>query len=479
MRRVCFGALAVVAAGCLAGLPAPAAVALPGAAASGSASVAAVACPSAVRCVAVGRYGFSATGTGGQGLLLIRHGSSWKARPAPAPAGASSVDLLQIACASAATCVAAGTYTDSAGTQQELLLTGHGTSWTAVEAPLPPGAGGNPLPSISSVACPTAATCVVAGSYEDSAFHEQGLLLTGLGPTWTAVTAPVPPDADTDPVLQVTGLACPTATACVAVGSYASAAAGNDAALLLTGFGSTWHTSEVPLPPDADPSLGTFLTAVTCPTAATCVATGGYAELAGGTESSENMLLTGHGSSWTVARAPWPADAGHPGGLTELDQVSCSSVTTCLATGFYTGKSPGDPGLLVTARGQSWTAVTAPLPPRPPTATLVSLSAVVCVSASQCIAVGDYNSHLTHSPLYSLLLTGYGSKWTSVNAPVPANASATPDAQLQGVACPTTATCVAVGDYADPAGHDDGLLLTGRKATWTATEAPLPPMPGS
>jgi hypothetical protein len=175
------------------------------------------------------------------------------AAPAPANAGADpGVALSRMACASAAMCVVAGSYTDSAGTKQGLLLTGHGSSWTAVKAPLPPDAGSSPLPLFSGVACPSVTTCIAVGDYEDSAGNLEGLLLTGLGSTWTAVKAPVPPGAPAVPLPDISGVACATATTCVAVGDYLNSV-GNVSGLLLTGFGSTWQATEYPLPATPTP----------------------------------------------------------------------------------------------------------------------------------------------------------------------------------------------------------------------------------
>jgi hypothetical protein len=480
VRRASSAVLA--AAVCLGGLATPAAGALTSAAAtpgpsvaSGNAYLAAVACPSAATCVAAGAYSNSASVPANQGLLLTRNGASWEAMAAPAPAGVGAdpgVTPSHMACASAATCVVAGSYIDSAGIKQGFLLTGHGSFWTAVKAPMPPDAGGSPLPLFSGVACPSVTTCVAVGDYQDSAGHLEGLLLTGLGSTWTAVKAPVPPGAPAVPLPNISGVACPTATTCVAVGDYLNSV-GNVSGLLLTGFGPTWQTTEVPLPRDGDAALGSFLVAVTCPAAATCLATGGYSKPTG---YGENMLVTGHGSSWAAVRAPLPANATHSvsAQLTELANVTCSSVTACLATGFYTDNSPGNPGLLVTGHGSSWAAAQAPLPSGAPADAIVQANGAACASAGRCAAIGDYYTHADRRR-QGLLLTSHGSSWTAVNAPLPPGAAAIPAPVIPSVACATSGICIAVGSYDDSAGNGDGLLLTSHGSAWTAVKAPLPP----
>ena len=123
-----------------------------------------------------------------------------------------------VACPSASSCVAAGSYYDSSGNEQALLVTGSGTSWTAAEAPLPANAAADRSAVLDSVACPSASSCVAAGDYADSSGNGQGLLVTGSGTSWTAAEAPLPANAAADPDAGLGSVACPSASSCVAAG---------------------------------------------------------------------------------------------------------------------------------------------------------------------------------------------------------------------------------------------------------------------
>src|SRR5262249_50691193 len=156
-------------------------------------------CPSTTACAAAGSY----TDSSGhdEGMLLTGSGSSWAATEAPLPADADTqpyVYLPSISCASATACTAAGFYYSTHG-YRGLLVTRSGTGWTGIPAPLPADAATNPtnaqLDTGQSVSCPSAAACAAIGYYIDSSGYYQGLLLTGSGTTWTAVKAPMPPDA--------------------------------------------------------------------------------------------------------------------------------------------------------------------------------------------------------------------------------------------------------------------------------------------
>ena len=79
-----------------------------------------------------------------------------------------------VACPSASSCVTAGSYSDSSGDIQAVLVTGSGTSWTAAEAPLPANAAADRYAFLGSVACPSASSCVAAGVYADSSGNGPG-----------------------------------------------------------------------------------------------------------------------------------------------------------------------------------------------------------------------------------------------------------------------------------------------------------------
>src|SRR5256884_3269316 len=105
----------------------------------------------------------------------------------PANSGSDPhVFLFSASCASAGNCGAVGGYNDGAGNVHGLLLTETAGTWAAgLEASLPANAGSNPDISLS-VSCASAGNCSVVGSYADTSGHYQGLLLTEAAGTWAA-----------------------------------------------------------------------------------------------------------------------------------------------------------------------------------------------------------------------------------------------------------------------------------------------------
>jgi hypothetical protein len=358
-------------------------------------------CPSTSSCAAAGSY-LSPVSTGTwESTLLTRSGTSWVASDPPLPANACTDEgsatcpeqgsLGAVTCPSASACVAVGNYQDGStnlfGNVGGLLLTGSGSSWTATAAAVPDDAAHEPEVSLDGVTCASASACTTIGSYQDSDYDTQGLLLTGSGASWTATEAPLPANAAGDSTQETyAGLrfvTCPTAAECVVTGSYHDTS-GNTEGLLLTGSGSSWQAAEAPVPANAATNSDVTLGNVVCPAASECVINGSYTDTSGNTDG---LLLTGSGSSWQAAEAPLPANAAANPELVPGD-VACPSTSGCVITGSYTDTSGNTDGLLLTGSGSSWQAAEAPIPANG--THVLQLGPVACPSESACVVLGDY-----------------------------------------------------------------------------------------
>jgi hypothetical protein len=425
------------------------------AATSDSPGLTGVSCPSATVCVAVGNYEAKPSGES-QGLLVTRSGSSWKAAEAPLPANANAkgaaVQLFGVACPSATVCVAVGSYTASSQSTEGVLLTWHGSAWTAAQAPLPGDAASDPSPTLTDVTCPSATSCVVAGVYIDSASVAQGVLLAEHGSSWSATQAPMPAGAVGRPVSVLSQVACPVITTCVVTGVYSNALRSYQG-LLLTGHGSSWSASKAPVPPgfatDPDPDI----TDVQCASATACLATGSYLDSTG---NEQGLLLARHGSSWSAREAPRPAGAAaaQPASLVE---VACPAAA-CVAVGEYTASSGTNQGLLLTGSGSSWAAIRAPLPAGGAASKNADLAYVACPAAASCAAAGAYTDRSGNQ--LGLLLARHGTSWAATKAPLPAGTTLSAAPTFTDLAC-LPASCAVTGSYTDSSGHQQALLLTG------------------
>ncbi len=133
----------------------------------------------------------------------------------------------------------------------------------------------------------------------------------------------------------------------------------------------------------------------------------------------------------------------------------------------------------------TWTGATAPLGGVSPSANTDptvdfgkgvaahSSAPVACPTTTSCVAVGNYAD--TSGNTQGLIETMSGGTWTASTAPLnglnPAPTT-NPLIVLTSLSCPATGTCIAVGTYNDTNGQA-GLIETMSNGSWTASTAPL------
>jgi hypothetical protein len=396
----------------------------------------------------VGSYTGSA---GWRGLLLTKSGAAWAAAQAPVPAGAAAdpyATITSVSCLSVSVCAAIGSYTDSSGNTQGLLLTRSGPAWKAAKAPHPPGAAPSSV-ILAGVRCASPTSCVAVGFYtRSSSGNQRAFLVTGFGATWAATQAPLPAGAGTPAQSHLESVACTGPSACTAVGDYNDTSGETDG-VILTGFGSSWTATQAPLPAGASPPVS--LNAVRCLATSLCVAVGvnsvgrGY----------QGLLLSGSGTAWSATAEPLPANSLTPP-QAQPDTLACT-VAACTVTGNYELAGSDRAGLINTGSGSTWTASQAPQPGNASQNPGTSLGSVSCASAGACVIAGSYQTASRN--FSSMLLLGHDSSWSLRQPPFPGNAA---NATITAVSCAkNAAACIAAGYYLDHSGNDQALLITG------------------
>src|SRR5262249_53718214 len=142
-----------------------------------------------------------------------------------------------VSCASVGNCSAVGTYRDSSGATEGLLLAETDGIWMkGVEAVLPANASKEVL-SLGRVSCASVGNCTAAGGYSVGPYDWEGLLLNETDGTWaTGVEAQLPSNAGgTRQLVGLDSVSCPSAGKCNAVGSYLDSSTGGSQEGLLLG----------------------------------------------------------------------------------------------------------------------------------------------------------------------------------------------------------------------------------------------------
>lgn len=241
---------------------------------------------------------------------------------------------------------------------------------------------------------------------------------------WSALTITGPPLANGH-LLAVT---CRSAAACVAVGYYT-----NDQDVQVPFAerwnGRAWSADRVPAPPSG--TAGSFV-AVSCSSTSACTAVGGYT----GAKGRPAMLVERwNGRAWSIETVSAP----RPGGRVRLNSVACPMRRVCVAVGWFSDAANRQRALLERWDGARWSLTQIPSPRRD---NAVSLRSVSCSSPDACMAVGAAGAKTVDAPLAE---RWNGRGWSIENTPKLHGSGG-----LSAVSCVSKAGCFAVGSVAIP-----------------------------
>jgi hypothetical protein len=312
-----------------------------------------VSCPSAQRCVAVGRTSAKT----GLVEVSVNGGQSFVAVPIPASPG-----LEGVTCPDVGHCYAVG-----GGTV--LASRDGGRTWTA-------SAAGR---SLHSVACENATRCAAVGAFNGFS----SFIFTSDGTTWATATS-VPLGA------VASGVAC-TTSACVAAGQ---------SSYVTTNGGQTWSQARLQ---GGDPT-DALISASCVPGTTTCLEVGTtYGGEADPTLPGQLLISTDDGATWSNATTNLPRASAASA------SISCTVGGACAVAGL--SHTTGGPDLFIrtTDAGLSWSP-----PSGPPgfhfaaSTTLLDGRGVGCPSTTTCVVIGYSGSKAAAE-----VTTDGGTAWTA------------------------------------------------------------------
>jgi hypothetical protein len=405
-------------------------VAIPGPRELQSSSMDAVSCLSSRSCFAVGtltRYVpctdscepyYTVT------TLLAEYwnGARWSTQATPNPDADATYNnpgrlLTSVSCSSSSACTAVGPYTDVYSEAVALAERWNGKAWAVQDAANGPGGTDNQGGSLDAVDCTSSRSCTAVGSFSFSPREitvQEALAEHWNGVRWAVQDAPTriagSPGAA---VIDLTGLSCPGADSCMAVGT--TTLDGNTQQALSERWnGARWVLEQTPSHPTevSVSGMGTRLAGVSCPSASACTAVGYFAD---GHDHDYAVADHWNGAEWSSQPTPDLAGA-------TLNAVSCPSSRMCIAVGSVTHNGGDSYGTLAERwNGSRWTILAS--------AGSGQLTGLSCRSGRSCIAVGGASA-----------ATWDGSRWASLSVPS--------GAYLKAVSCAPGGGCVLIG-YAD------------------------------
>lgn len=303
-------------------------------------------------------------------------------------------------------------------------------SWSIEASPSVPGATATQL---SAVSCPSASFCVAAGSYGTSGGGGGVFAELWNGVSWSVQKLPVPTGSSFP---AITGVSCPSASFCLAIGwatSFSQVQGSVTSPLVEMWNGNTWTAHTIPTLPEA---ANMSLDAVACLSSSFCEAVGSYEPNTNQGQQTPELPLAEqwNGAAWTPQTSFVPT----PASQAQLSSVSCTSQTECTAVGIQ-NSTPAEPpttmgtGSTYAARwnGAVWTSEPTT---DPPDATLAQLLGVSCVPDAGCSAVGSASGGSSGPAV--------ADAWNGVAWALELTPQIGP---LNGVSCAQAHSCVAVG----------------------------------
>lgn len=353
------------------------------------------------------------------------NGTRWQGQSAPSTTGPGESYLYEVVCPTARACTAVGESEDSSGREVTLAERWNGTKWTVQSTPNPKSDNSY----LNAVKCPAPKTCMSVGQYEDSSRNYEVLAARWNGKRWQLLPIPYPKSATESDLYD---LACSTAKACTAVGSYETSSGYET--LVERWNGTRWQLQSSPNPKGSKLS---GLDGVACPGVKACIAVGASGP---SFEKFAPLVERWNGKKWLVA----PSAKARGATSSTFSSVACRGEKACTAVGYSSNRSRPYYPLAEVWSGATWRVQHIP---DPKDATESQLYYVSCPSVTACTAVGYYEKASGIS--LTLAERRNGTKWSVEPTP---NAAGSQASYLGGVACPTTTLCTAVGDYENTSG---------------------------
>ncbi len=332
-----------------------------------------VSCASAGACLGLGLE--VNPKTLGSQVTLGWNGKAWRRLALPKPVKETTqVDFNGVSCARGARqpfCLAVGYYAVKSGDFGSIAVAWTGGAVKLLPAPPPPkGATAEDI-SLDAVSCLSATHCVAVGSDNVTPTGASPLLIeTWNGTRWTVRTKALPA-ANDFPVLN--DVSCVTAADCVLAGNLQLGPGGKQAAYAARWNGTSLTRLTVRVPAGVTEPI---LAAVSCPSTATCVATGLDFSTASGATGLAFVEVLREGT-WSPSKISWPRGTKS----STLFGLSCRSATWCVAAG-----SAGTGAAALFYNGKTWSALHVPAPVKGYTDDFDGIS---CLSAKNCVALGD------------------------------------------------------------------------------------------
>jgi hypothetical protein len=336
-----------------------------------------ISCGTAKTCFIAGTK-FSTTSANVTPVALAWNGTAWRSVVVHAPKGTTFAGSIGVSCKSATYClmVGADTSNGASGVTRPFAVSWNGKAVSAVPAPAVPS--GAVETALGGVTCLAVKSCVAAGESLMNSGATRWVIDTWNGSKWTMHTAAAPRGAQ---LVQASGSSCLSLSYCVLAGTYFTSS-GGDRALLAVWNGKTVTMQKVPVPSGFN--YPQFL-GVSCTSTVNCAAVGANLTTSGSNVNFTAFTENWNGKAWAATKLTWPAGTT----MSLLGDVSCTYSKAagrhCIAVGAAGTQNTASP-VAFSWNGTKWSAQHVPGPAKGKAS---DLDGVSCLSAADCVAIGQ------------------------------------------------------------------------------------------
>jgi hypothetical protein len=331
----------------------------------------AVSCTSSNVCTAVG---FSSHGKSEVSRPLVERWTGFGWRIQATPVSAERGALYGVSCTSWDRCVAVGALETADGSTLPLAGRWNGITWSIQKVPRPLDGGSPDDATLYGVSCASASDCFAVGSDDDAG---RPLIERWNGSKWSIRRAPNP-SADG---AELSAVSCPARAHCTAVGAFTPDGSDCASPLVEHWNGTRWAVQPTGRLPTCGRPNDSAFEGVACPSLSACVAVGA---LSRSSSAYDLTLAEGrHGNTWRIQPTPNVKYLVDPwGGDGTLNDVACTSKTACVAVGY------GGSEIHVLPLVERWNGRTWRLQANPANLHDGVLLGISCTSSTKCVAVG-------------------------------------------------------------------------------------------
>lgn len=439
---------------------------------NGGGEVKSISCSSAGNCTAVGE--FTGPSTHPQAFTMTSSGGVWgDVEPVEFDSGVRTEtgesDTRDVSCTSAGNCVAIGYFRDTLDRDQAFITSSSSGAWTpAVPVVFTGGALLNSSsPVLKEISC-SVGGCTVVG-YATKAGKLTPFAISSTGGTWGTPATWVLPNPATEATLN--GFSCVSAGNCTAFGTLYLPQSQYRAFAVTSTSGSWGPITMIPFP---DNTLNSFaeseLTGISCASAGNCSAVGYFVNTAG---DYLGFTVTSTGGDWSLAR---PESATH-----FPNAIHCTSTGNCTVVGEYRNVSGRTQPYTVTSTSGAWgspepVSFAAGVQNASPTAVLQNVS---CSSIGSCTATGYYRN--TDGANEAFTTTSVGGVWGTARPVVYATGSGASrrPGYIKAVSCTSGGLCTVGGRFTLSSGNDEIFVMSSNEAPPVTTTLPATTVPSS